>query len=76
MKKTSLIFIFLIITQISFAQKDFREGYIVTKENDTIQGLIDYRGDIRNSEKCVFKQNAESSDIEYLPADINAYLYA
>jgi len=32
----------LLINQYLFSQTDFRPGYIITNENDTIYGLVDY----------------------------------
>ena len=39
-----------------WAQRDYREGYIITNQQDTIYGWIDYRGDIRNAKICSFKE--------------------
>jgi hypothetical protein len=57
------------------AQTDFRPGYVNTNENDTLHGLIDYRGDSRNAKICVFKENETSASREYLPGQIKAYRF-
>jgi hypothetical protein len=57
------------------AQTDFRPGYIITNNNDTIKGLIDYRGDSRNSQICVYKENESTASKEYLPGQIKAYRF-
>ncbi len=57
------------------AQTDFRPGYVITNTNDTLRGLIDYRGAVRNSKRCDFKESQESAVKEYLPGDIKAYRY-
>jgi hypothetical protein len=57
-------------------QTDFRAGYIITNENDTLQGLIDYRGDARNSRKCNFKESQASPIREFLPFSIKGYRFA
>ena len=67
--------IFLLSFLIVSAQKDFREGYIITKENDTIKGLIDYRGDIRNAEKCVFIKDENTNPTTFYPTDIAAFRF-
>jgi hypothetical protein len=54
-------------------QTNYKPGYIITKENDTINGLIDYRGDFRNSKKCSFKANENSKSIEYNPFEIKGF---
>ncbi len=72
---------FLFITVFSFsfyftsAQTDFRPGYYITWDNDTIWGLIDYRGEIRNSSFCSFKENANAKPIQFKPSEIKAYRF-
>ena len=43
---------FMSVTPI-IAQSDFRPGYYITNDLDTVFGLIDYRGEIRDSRICV-----------------------
>ena len=57
------------------AQSDYRVGYIITNEQDTIYGWIDYRGDIRNAKTCSFKEAMTDQTIDYFPSDIAAYRY-
>lgn len=68
-------FLFLCFPKQVLAQNDFRSGFIVTRENDTIRGLIDYRGEIRNSSFCTFRENEKSAPVQYNPGDINAYKF-
>lgn len=35
-----LIFAFLILPVVSFGQKDYQNGYIITNNNDTLTGLV------------------------------------
>ena len=56
-------------------QTNFRPGYIITNENDTLNGFIDNRGDTRNSKKCDFKQNLNSDSKEFLPLSIKGYRF-
>jgi len=58
------------------AQTDFRPGYIITNEFDTIHGLIDYRGDIRNCKVCLFKNESQYQTVTYQPGEILAYRFA
>jgi hypothetical protein len=74
--KVNLCFIFLLCLSDLKGQTDFRPGYVITNENDTLHGLIDYRGDTRNSKICVFKENATSASSEYLPGQIKAYRFS
>lgn len=58
MKLLILFFAILIASATSlFAQFDFRPGYVVTSENDTLHGLIDCKGNKANARKCVFRQH-------------------
>jgi len=76
MKSRILVFIlFTISISLIRAQTDFRPGYIITNNFDTIQGLIDYRGDIRNASVCVFKTSISTEPITYYPADIHGYRF-
>lgn len=67
--------LFFFCISVSIAQTDFRPGYIITNKNDTLHGLIDYRGDARNSKICVYKENETSASKEYLPGQIKAYRF-
>jgi len=64
---------FLFIGRLLNAQTDFRPGYIVTLNNDTIVGSLDYRGDKTMGEVCRFK----TADYEktYTPTDILEYRF-
>lgn len=68
-----ILFLFCLINLQG--QTNFIPGYIVTNENDTLQGLLDYRGDIRNSRKCEFKENENALAKEFLPFSIKGYRF-
>ncbi|WP_439182049.1 hypothetical protein [Carboxylicivirga taeanensis] len=72
--KTALISLFLLISTLSFSQSDYRPGYIVQLNGDTIKGLIDFRGNVRNSQLCNF-MNAEGQEKQYRPFDIRSYRF-
>ncbi|MFZ4456031.1 MAG: hypothetical protein ACOYOT_07410 [Bacteroidales bacterium] len=57
------------------AQVDFRKGYIISINNDTTNGWIDYRGDQSNSIVCRFKTSTKSEVKEYAPFEIYAYRF-
>jgi hypothetical protein len=69
--------IFFFLTCYGFAQSDFRDGYIINNSNDTLFGLIDYRGNRSNAKKCIFikSNDTEHKKIEYSPYDIKAYRF-
>lgn len=55
------------------AQTNPQAGYIITNENDTLRGTIDYRTDAKNSRSCLFMNDGETEYKEYLPNEIKAY---
>ncbi|MEI7526575.1 MAG: hypothetical protein WCJ95_19670 [Mariniphaga sp.] len=51
------------------AQRDFRPGYLVNLNNDTIKGYLLYKA-VNTSSVCVFKTTLNDLQIDYTPADI------
>lgn len=74
LKGCLFLIIFLCLADL-MGQSNFRPGYVITNENDTLHGLIDYRGDARNSKKCDFKENQSSVVKEFIPFSIKGYRY-
>ncbi len=67
--------LFLLFFSSSFyAQRDFRVGYIVTNEKDTVYGKIDYRKDLLMSTNCRFRVG-EGDVRDYSPNDISAFRF-
>jgi len=62
---------FTFIYSTAFSQSDFRKGYIINLENDTIEGEIDYRINNKVFQTCRFKEG--ESVIEYFPIEIIGY---
>jgi hypothetical protein len=75
--KTCLIvslFLVFVFSLDAYSQKNFRPGYIVRNEMDTVSGLINFNSNSFNSEKCEFKRDI-NADIEvYSPDEIKSYL--
>jgi hypothetical protein len=55
------------------AQLDFREGYIITNEEDSIPGLLNYSFNKSFSQSCLFKQSRTGKKVEYTPDQVSAY---
>lgn len=73
-KKIELtLIILLIMIGNSFGQKDFRNGFIITLEHDTIKGQLDYRSNSKNYKSCIFK--SEYVEKEYYPTQILGFGY-
>jgi len=69
-----LVLLIVILTTIK-AQSVFKEGFIITNQNDTIDGLVDYRSEIRNMRVCKFKIDEGSEVQTYLPGSIRGYRF-
>ncbi len=64
---------FVLIVNSSFCKNNFRSGFIITFEKDTIVGQVDYRSDKKNYNSCIFK--AEHEEREYYPNEILGFGY-
>ena len=76
--KPKYLIVFLIITFFIYnakAQSDFRSGYYITLENDTVFGLLDYRGEVKNSQVCIFKNDNSSEIQKFNPGEIQSYRF-
>ena len=60
---------------ILHAQSNFKPGYIITNEKDTIAGLIDYRTDQMNAQTCTFKKTKTSPVETYFPGQIAGFRF-
>ncbi len=68
------IIVFFSILELK-AQSDFRNGYIVKNDNDTIYGLIDYRGNKANAKKCTFRKDLNSAKQAFNPDEIKSFRF-
>lgn len=76
MKLKQLLLSGLLFLSISIhAQTDFRKGYVVTINNDTLFGEVDYRKDLLMGKVCRFRLNEKSPDLRYSPLDIIEYRF-
>lgn len=70
----SLTFTLLIVFGAK-AQSDFRPGYIITLQGDTINGLINFNGDKANAKNCIFKKETDLEKVTYTPDQIKSYRF-
>lgn len=70
-----LLLLFLIGNIEAFSQNDYRNGYIINNNNDTIHGFINYKGNRANAKMCHFKKEINSEVQEFSPNDIKAYRF-
>ncbi|WP_194775355.1 hypothetical protein [Pararhodonellum marinum] len=63
----------LMLTHLAFGQSDFRAGYVITLERDTLFGLVDYKESALNSKKCRFIDYNNSMTNDFNPKEIFGY---
>ena len=69
-------FFFLFIAFMSInAQSNFRPGYVIINETDTISGVIDFRTYKINAQLCRFRLSDTSEEKVYYPGDIYGYRF-
>lgn len=66
-------FISCLSVSILKAQHDFRPGYVITLEGDTLKGEVAYRANLLNYKRCLFRQGAEKRS--FTPQEIKAFAY-
>jgi hypothetical protein len=71
----TLLFTFLILFLQVISLADYRPGYIITLESDTIHGLIDYKEGNKNFMECRFKKSPNSAVQIYQPFEIFGYKF-
>ncbi len=68
--------IFLLLLPALYAQSNYRPGFIITLQKDTVYGEIDYRTDEMNARRCVFRSQTSSAEpVTYHPFDILGYRF-
>ena len=64
----------LLLIPVLYAQNNYRPGFIITVQKDTIYGEIDYRTDKMNAKRCVFQsQGNDTEPVTYHPFEILGY---
>jgi len=70
-----LVVLFSLEVFVVNAQSDYRKGYVISKENDTMFGQIDYRGSSYLTHKCKFKKDLDNTKTVFVPADIYGFRF-
>jgi hypothetical protein len=72
--KRTFFILAIFSAKLLHAQADFRPGYVIRNNGDTLRGEVDHRGDLRMSDKCSFK--GINQDIhEYSPNELLGYRF-
>ncbi|MCU4163659.1 hypothetical protein [Carboxylicivirga caseinilyticus] len=75
MRSLPFSIILFCFSSIIYSQTDLRPGYVITNDLDTIYGLVDYRGDIRNMKFCSFQQEGQQEIKQFNPKEIFGYRF-
>jgi len=73
--KQSLLFGLFILSGFINAQTNFKPGYVIKSNGDTLIGNIDYRGDMTMGKKCRFIPKDADNELIFTPEDIDAYRF-
>jgi len=73
MKRLLLLTALIFITEISFSQTDYRNGYVITNAKDTLFGLVDYREGGKAYKSCSYKVSKDQDAVTYEPTNIIGY---
>ena len=73
MKKTFALLGMMCYAMVVLAQTNPQPGYIITNENDTIMGTIDYLTDYKNMYACHFRADGAEEFQKYKPGEISGY---
>lgn len=74
MKKNSVILLLLLISNLTlFSQSKYKPGFIISNYSDTIYGLINDFGEVRNAKKCYFKEKDSVNVKVYNPDELLSY---
>lgn len=73
-KLLTIVFVFIVSVNI-YAQENFKEGYIIKNEGDTIKGWVDYRTIGINNLQCKFRLSENDKTVTYHPGDIAGYRF-
>jgi len=71
--KRSLLLLLSGIPVFCFAQSNFQKGYVVTNNQDTLRGYIDYVEQTKNPTSITFKTALESQTQTFGTADCSAF---
>jgi hypothetical protein len=65
--------LFIIFYSSAYAQSDFRKGYVVKLNGDTLDGYVNFQNEFQNFTTCNFKRFQIAIPVNYAPGKIKAY---
>jgi hypothetical protein len=66
---------FILVLSFSALHAQFKEGYIITNNNDTLVGYLNFEGSMINSNRCSFKSAPDSDAVTYYPGEIIGFRF-
>ncbi|NDP21279.1 MAG: hypothetical protein GZ091_09395 [Paludibacter sp.] len=75
MKKIILLISVIFLFSEINAEESFKNGYIITLENDTVFGKIANSNYYGNSIECIFKENNKDETVTFLPNQLSGYRF-
>jgi len=63
------------VSSVLYGQDNYKQGYIITNQNDTVTGWINLRTNNNNQKQCEFKPDLKLATKIYLPNDIAGYRF-
>ena len=71
MKLLSLLLLSLV--SAALYSQDFRKGFIITPQNDTLKGYVSYREGLRAHKVCSYKASPNQDVVKYEPTQLKGY---
>lgn len=68
-----LVLVGVLSPMISFSQGDFRPGYVIMSNGDSVAGYIDYRVDKKHWKTCYFRPSRNGDTQKYSPEQVVSY---
>ncbi|MBO4663939.1 MAG: hypothetical protein J5663_05955 [Bacteroidaceae bacterium] len=75
MKRIIISSLAALLTITMSAQENPERGFVITNDNDTIYGMIDFRTDDINAQQCYFKSDNTDEYKYYYPGQIVGYRF-
>lgn len=75
MKIIKLFFLAWFFTSNMNAQTDFRPGYVIKTNGDSLVGIIDYKDDAQMGKICKFKIKDSDNETIFTPIDLTEYRF-
>ena len=75
MKRLILSMVLFALSITAYTQTDFKPGYIIKNDGDSIHGLLDFRDADIMSKRCVFIADNQTEEQTFLPGEIESFTF-